>query len=99
MLFAVPCLLISHLIPHGGWLLFWLKVGIASAIYVPIGLFVVLRRDEGMRIVKEAKAVLASIGRYLASRRRTRAGYPYPTAEGSPESVAIDGSRSDTVLP
>jgi len=51
VLFAIPCLLISHAIPHGGWVLFWCKVGIVSALYVPIGLFVVMEREEGYRVL------------------------------------------------
>ena len=52
ILFAIPCLLISRLIPQGGWLLFWLKVAIVSALYLPIGLFVVLQKSEGIRLVQ-----------------------------------------------
>jgi O-antigen/teichoic acid export membrane protein len=56
ILFAIPCLLISHVIPHGGWLLFWLKVGIVCVLYVPIGLFVVLQQSESLATLTRAKS-------------------------------------------
>jgi len=56
ILFAIPCLAISHVIPHGGWLLFWLKVGIVSPLYVPIGLFVVLQPSESLALLARVKS-------------------------------------------
>jgi O-antigen/teichoic acid export membrane protein len=71
IVFAVPCLLVSHLIPHGGWLVFWLKVGIVSIVYLPIGSLLVLQQDESLRIVREALSWLASTARRLAANRGT----------------------------
>jgi len=56
LLFAVPCLLISFVIPQGGWSLFWLKVGIVSVMYVPVGLFVVLERSESLAIFARVRS-------------------------------------------
>ena len=56
ILFAVPCLLIPHVIPPGGWFWFWLKVGILCTLYVPIGMFVVLQRSESLAILARAKS-------------------------------------------
>jgi hypothetical protein len=56
ILFAIPCLLISHVIPAGGWARFWLKAGILSVVYLPIGLFVVLQRSESLVILACAKS-------------------------------------------
>jgi len=56
ILFAVPCLLLSHVIPHGGWAWFWLKAGILSVVYLPIGLFVVLQRSESLAILARVKS-------------------------------------------
>ena len=56
ILFAVPCLLIPHVIPPGGWLRFWLKVGVLCILYVPIGLFVVLQRSESQMLLARAKS-------------------------------------------
>jgi hypothetical protein len=58
ILFAVPCVLVSFAIPHGSWLLFWLKVGIVSILYLPIGLFVVLRPGESLTILARMKSLL-----------------------------------------
>lgn len=55
-LFAIPCLLISHVIPPGGWVRFWLKVGILSVVYLPIGLFIVLHRAESLPLLARAKS-------------------------------------------
>jgi O-antigen/teichoic acid export membrane protein len=56
VLFAVPCLLVSRFIPHGGWLLLWLKVGIVCVLYLPIGLFVVLQQGESLAILSRVKS-------------------------------------------
>jgi O-antigen/teichoic acid export membrane protein len=47
-LFAGLCMGIRALLPEGGWLWFWIKVGILAALYAPIGLLVTLNRDEGV---------------------------------------------------
>jgi O-antigen/teichoic acid export membrane protein len=56
VLFAVPCLLVSHLIPAGGWGRFWLKAGILGIVYVPIGLFVVLKWSESLPLLARARS-------------------------------------------
>jgi O-antigen/teichoic acid export membrane protein len=66
ILFAVPCLAISHAIPHGGWGLFWLKVGIVSVLYVPIGLFVVLNKSERISILRQVGVGRSWIRRSMA---------------------------------
>ena len=69
IVFAPLCLLISHVIPHGGWILFWLKVGIVSVLYVPIGLFLVLQSDESLAILARAKFWRSGAGRQAEARR------------------------------
>lgn len=51
VVFAIPCVLVSHVIPHGGWMLFWLKVGIVSVVYLPIGLSVVFEPTERLTVL------------------------------------------------
>jgi O-antigen/teichoic acid export membrane protein len=92
--FAIPCLVVSRELPNGGWLLFWLKVGIVSVIYVPIGLFVVLQRDEGTQIVRHVYVRVLSVVRFLATDRR--ALDRISAADANPQSGRVDGSQADS---
>jgi hypothetical protein len=72
LLFAIPCILVSWQLPHGGWLLFWLKVVVVSIIYVPIGLFVVLLKEERVEVLHHGGRTLAWAAMYSARVRRQR---------------------------
>jgi hypothetical protein len=59
-LFAGLCMGIRALLPDGGWLWFWVKVGILAALYAPIGLLVTLNRDEGVSRLRRLAQMLCS---------------------------------------
>jgi len=50
--FAALCVAAIHMLPPDGWGAFWLKVGVLSVCYVPIGLFVGLGYLERCSVLK-----------------------------------------------
>ena len=97
VLFAIPCLSISHVIPQSGWLSFWLKVAIVSIIYLPIGLFIVLLKEERMQILRQVERIRGLAVQFL-SRVCRRRGNPV-TAEVGHRRGGIDARQADTLLP
>jgi O-antigen/teichoic acid export membrane protein len=56
ILYAGLCLLVAHALPAGGWGWFWLKMGILAVVYIPIGLFVVLKGSESLPLLARARS-------------------------------------------
>ena len=70
---------------------------IVSFLYVPIGVFIVLRKEEGLHFLTQAALAVAWTAKSLANVCRRRGGYL--AAEAGPERDRIGGGRADTLLP
>ena len=54
--FAAMCLLAQTLLPQNNWATFWFRVGLLSALYIPLGMFTILGRGEREAIFAARKS-------------------------------------------
>ncbi len=58
IMFVCLCLGIHALVPTVGWSSFWLKVFVLGLLYVPIGLLVILGKDQTIKISQKTISIL-----------------------------------------